>query len=95
MAGRKDFKPGPFIPPENPEQETETLRAELARLRAEFVQQQAVLTETQTRAEQAQTQAQEEAEIRQLAEDLLLETEAKVEAVEAREKLLGCRWKRS
>ncbi|MGB3768807.1 MAG: type I restriction-modification system endonuclease [Phormidesmis sp.] len=84
-GGTTNFKPGPFIPPENPERETETLRAELERLRAEFLQQQAKLTETQSQAEQAQAQAEEETESRQLAEALLLETEAKVEESVARE----------
>ena len=78
-GGAQNFKPGPFIPPADPLQETATLKAELERLRAELVASQTKLTATQSQAERAQTLAEEEAELRQLAEELLIETEAKAE----------------
>ncbi|MEL6249789.1 MAG: type I restriction-modification system endonuclease [Cyanobacteria bacterium J06627_15] len=82
-GGARSFKPGPFVPPPDPDKETAALKAELERLRADFVAQQAQLQTTQSQAEQAQAQAQEEAELRQIAEELLLETEAKAEEISA------------
>lgn len=76
--GRKpDFKPGPFIPPADPAQETTALREELKRLRAEV--------EThRTSAEAALASATEETELRQLAEELLQEAEARAEETQAK-----------
>ncbi len=64
-----EFKPGAFIPPADPVDETEALRAELARLREE-----AIASRSET--ELAAAKALEEAELRQIAEELLEEAEA-------------------
>ncbi|MGB7249055.1 MAG: type I restriction-modification system endonuclease [Phormidesmis sp.] len=82
-GGARAFKPGPFIPPPDPVQETTALKTELERLRAELAAGQAELAASQSQAELAQVQAQEEAELRQIAEELLLETEAKAEEITA------------
>lgn len=71
------FKPGSFIPPADPGQETAALKAELNRLRTEFQAQ-------RTSAAQAQASAAEEAELRQVAEELLQETEARAEELQAK-----------
>ena len=65
------FKPGAFIPPTDPEKETEVLKAELARLRQEA-------EASRTQAELAEAKALEETELRQLAEELLEEAEAEL-----------------
>ena len=85
--GRKpDFKPGPFIPPPDPAdlpepadsaQESSALKAELELLRAE-------VTAQRTSAEAALAAAAEEAELRQLAEELLQESEAHAEEIKAK-----------
>ncbi|MEM6353955.1 MAG: type I restriction-modification system endonuclease, partial [Cyanobacteria bacterium P01_D01_bin.14] len=82
-GGARSFKPGPFVPPADPLQETAALKTELERLRQELEARQAELAATQSQAEQAQALVQEEAELRQLAEELLQEAEAKAEAVAA------------
>jgi type I restriction enzyme R subunit len=66
-----NFKPGAFIPPADPVDETEALKAELARLRQE-----AIVSRSQ--AELAEARALEEAELRQIAEELLEEAEAQL-----------------
>ena len=66
------FKPGAFIPPADPERETEVLKAELARLRKEA-------EASRTQAELAQAKVLEETELRQLAEELLEEAEAELQ----------------
>ena len=65
------FKPGAFIPPADPETETEALKQELARLRKEA-------EASRTKAELAEAKALEETELRQLAEELLEEAEAEL-----------------
>lgn len=76
--GRKpDFKPGPFIPPADPAQETAALKAELDRLRA-------AVESHQTMTEAAQAAAAEEAKLRKLAEELLQEAEAQAEEIQAK-----------
>ncbi|MEB3213226.1 MAG: type I restriction-modification system endonuclease, partial [Leptolyngbyaceae bacterium] len=72
-----NFKPGPFVPPSDPAEETLALKQELARLRAE------VLSHQQSAA-QAQAMAAEEAELRALAEELLDEAEATAKETEAK-----------
>ena len=65
------FKPGAFIPPADPEQETNELKAELAALRQ-------IAEANRTQAELAEAKALEETELRQLAEELLEEAEAEL-----------------
>ena len=66
------FKPGAFIPPADPAQETKELRVELARLRKQA-------EASRSKAELAAAKALEETELRKLAEDLLEEAEALLE----------------
>jgi type I restriction enzyme, R subunit len=65
-----NFKPGAFIPPTDPVEETEALKAELARLREEA-------SHSRSAIELAEAKALEEAELRQIAEGLLEEAELK------------------
>lgn len=74
-GGAKDFKPGAFVPPADPEDETESLRAELKRLREE-------LEQTTLQAKQAEAIAAEEAELRELAEALLADEEREKSQIE-------------
>ena len=69
-----DFKAGAFIPPPDPVRETEALKQELERLRQEA-------NESRTAVEMALAKVAEEAQLRQLAEQLLQDAEA--EAKEA------------
>lgn len=59
-----NFKAGAFIPPPSPADETDSLKQELAQLRVEA-------QETRSAVEIAQATAREEAQLRQLAEELL------------------------
>ena len=77
FTGDKTFKAGPFIPPADPEQETETLRQRLEILRQEAEQ-------YRSQYETAQATAVEEAELRQIAETLLGQAEVEVEAARQR-----------
>ena len=79
-GGVTDFQPSPFVPPADPERETTALKEELAALRAE-------VDAHRHSAETAASVAAEEAELRQLAEELLLVAEA--EAAEIKAKLIG------
>ena len=47
FTGQRDFDPGPFIPPPDPQVETLTLQQELARLRAEVEQSQVAMAQVQ------------------------------------------------
>lgn len=49
----KDFKPGPFVPPEDPEKETVALRGELAELRDRFAREAGAAERERARAEDA------------------------------------------
>ncbi|MEG4918864.1 DUF4145 domain-containing protein, partial [Microcoleus sp. B7-D4] len=69
-----NFKAGAFIPPPSPVRETEALKQELERLRQEA-------KESRTAVEMALAKVAEEAQLRQLAEQLLQHAEA--EAKEA------------
>ena len=69
FSGDSHFKPGAFIPPPDPTQETVALKQELERLRVEAQQAQAKVLEEQAKA-------QEELELRQIAEELLEESAA-------------------
>lgn len=79
--GQRTFKPGPFIPPPDPQQESAAMRREMERLRAEVQRYQAEVAQYQTAAETAQTEAAEELELRQIAETLLEEQETQFAAV--------------
>jgi type I restriction enzyme R subunit len=68
-----NFKAGAFIPPPDPVRESEALRLELERLRQEA-------NESRTAVEMALAKVAEEAELRQLAEQLLQEAEAEAKA---------------
>jgi type I restriction enzyme R subunit len=75
----RDFKPGAFIPPSDPKQETDALREELAQLRQEY---EAKLAESEANLSQLEIERQkaaEEAELRQLAEELLNQAETQAE----------------
>jgi type I restriction enzyme, R subunit len=81
FSADKNFKPGAFIPPPEPEQETEALKQELERLRREA-------QENRSQAELAQAKALEEVELRQISEELLREAEAQAkEALQRLERL--------
>ncbi|MGL5807017.1 MAG: type I restriction-modification system endonuclease [Xenococcaceae cyanobacterium] len=66
-----NFQPGAFIPPADPVIETETLKAELARLREEA-------SLSRSAIELAEAKALEQAELRQIAEELREEAEAEL-----------------
>ncbi|MGB0562798.1 MAG: type I restriction-modification system endonuclease [Spirulinaceae cyanobacterium] len=74
--GQPNFKAGPFIPPPDPTATTAATRAELDRLKAE-------LQTHQTALETYQAQATNEAQLRQLAEQLLTETAAETAQLKA------------
>ncbi|MBD2101778.1 type I restriction-modification system endonuclease [Leptolyngbya sp. FACHB-261] len=76
FSKERNFKPGPFIPPPDPRSETQALKQELERLRAEA-------QVARTMAEAAQASALEEAQLREVAEELLIEAEAKAQEVQA------------
>jgi type I restriction enzyme, R subunit len=78
-GGVADFKPSPFVPPADPEREATALKDELAALRAEV--------DAYRHSTEAALAAAEELELRQLAEELLVVTEA--EAAEIKAKLIG------
>jgi type I restriction enzyme, R subunit len=67
----RNFKPGAFIPPTDPVEETEVFKAELARLREEA-------SLSRSAIELAEAKALEQAELRQIAEELLEETAAEL-----------------
>ncbi|MEL6902377.1 MAG: type I restriction-modification system endonuclease [Cyanobacteria bacterium J06606_4] len=80
----KGFEPGPFVPPAPPKLDrSDELAAELARLQAELAAREKTLAVTLSASERSQALAQEEAELRQLAEALLVEAEAEAESVKA------------
>ena len=76
-GGQANYKAGPFAPPADPKKETEALRSELAQLKADAI---TYRNSVQT----AQEAAAEEAELRQIAETLLIEAEAKAEEIQAK-----------
>lgn len=91
FARDAQFQPGPFIPPPDPEQETLALKEELQRLRAEAEAQRATILDARAAAEEAGRVAEaarlavmEAAELRALAEQLLVETEKEAREVQAR-----------
>lgn len=75
-GGQRNFKAGPFVPPQAPVDETDALKAELDTLRAE-------LEKSLGKVQDVSQQAQEEKELRELAEKLLIEAEAKAEEIES------------
>lgn len=82
--GDHNFRPGPFVPPPDPVQESETMCQEMERLRAEVQRYQEEVAQYQTAAEAAQAEAAEEAELRQLAETLMESAEAETAAAQER-----------
>ncbi len=72
FSSDNSFRPGAFIPPSNPEHETEALKSELTRLRQEA-------EASRSQAELAEAKALEEIELRQLAEELLQSAEAELQ----------------
>jgi type I restriction enzyme, R subunit len=72
FSNDSSFRPGAFIPPSNPEHETEALKEELARLKKEA-------EVSRSQAELAAAKALEKTQIRQLAEELLEEAEAELQ----------------
>ncbi|MBD3887061.1 hypothetical protein IFO70_36205 [Phormidium tenue FACHB-886] len=81
VSGDRSFDPGPFIPPPDPQQETQSLKDELERLRQE-------VQKSLSAIEIAQAQAQAEAQKRIAAEELAAEAEAqKQEFIQHLEKL--------
>lgn len=72
-----DFKPRPFVPPPlNPVEEVSELREEMQRLRQE-------VEDYRASAAVAKSDAESEAELRELAEDLLQEAEADRDSIRA------------
>lgn len=82
-GGDRSFKPGPFVPPPDPAQESAALQQELQRLRTEVERYQSAATQYQSVAASAQATAAEEAELRQLAETLLEEQDSELAAIKA------------
>lgn len=76
IDGRRKFSPGPFIPPQSPLDESESLKAELQELRQTLAAQQAAVEEEAAKRLTAEEQARQEAEERTLWESLAQETEA-------------------
>jgi len=74
FSGDRNFDPGPFIPPPDPVQETQSLRDELARLWQE-------VQNSLSAAELAQAQIREEEQRRLAAEELATEAEAQRQEV--------------
>lgn len=68
MSGDRRFRPGPFVPPRAPVDETPTLKAELERLQSEIIA-------SRTVAERAEAKAQAEAEQRLSAEERATQAE--------------------
>lgn len=69
----RDFHPGPFVPPQDPAVETQTLKEELERLRTE-------LQQSRTAVELAQIAAQQEEQKRISAEELAREAQAQAQS---------------
>lgn len=91
FACNAQFQPGSFIPPPDPEQETSALKEELQRLRTEAESQRLALQDAQAAEEEAKRvadaarlAAMEEAELRVLAEQLLVETEKEAKETQSR-----------
>ncbi|MDA0266033.1 MAG: type I restriction-modification system endonuclease [Cyanobacteria bacterium] len=82
-GGDRSFKPGPFVPPPDPAQESAALQQELQRLRTEVERYQSAATQYQSVAASAQATAAEEAELRQLAETVLEEQDSELAAIKA------------
>jgi type I restriction enzyme R subunit len=83
--GRKDFEPGPFIPPPDPARESAALKAELERLRRELDQAQLSHETAQAAAKEAERQrlaaeerAARDAEEREIWRELAEEAERKL-----------------
>lgn len=68
MSGDRRFKPGPFVPPRQPVDETPLLKAELQRLAAE-------LARSRSAAEEAEARAQAEAQQRLSSEERAAQAE--------------------
>lgn len=83
----RNFKPGPFIPPPNPAQETKAIAQELKRLRSELAQAQLSAEAARAAAEEearrrltAEERARRDAEEREVWQALAEEAEAKLRA---------------
>ncbi|MEL6260873.1 MAG: type I restriction-modification system endonuclease [Cyanobacteria bacterium J06626_6] len=85
LGGAKGFEAGPFVPPVDvalqQREEKNALTAELERLQAELVAREKALEVTLSASERSQAKAQEEAELRQIAEALLVEAEAETDEI--------------
>ncbi|MGL6283782.1 MAG: type I restriction-modification system endonuclease, partial [Microcoleaceae cyanobacterium] len=73
----KNFQPGPFVPPEAPQDESDQLKSELDKLRQE-------LEEYQVKILDVEARAKEEEELRQIAEELLTVTEQEANTIKQR-----------
>lgn len=83
FGAEKAFKPGPFVPPSDPEDATKALRDELARLKTRLEEERTAAENARSAAEahalaklSAEELAQKEREERAIWEQLALETEA-------------------
>ncbi|MEO0520301.1 MAG: type I restriction-modification system endonuclease [Cyanobacteria bacterium P01_A01_bin.116] len=84
-GGAKNFTAGPFVPPVNAAEKNAAIQQELGRLAAELAASEAAKQAAVDQVALAQTRAAEEAELRQLAEQLLVEAETQAE--DAQEKI--------
>lgn len=83
FARRPDFKPGPFVPPALPKDESAALAAELASLRETLAQVQASADVDRQLREAAEGRAAKEAQDRAFVEAYASELEQKAGAIEA------------
>lgn len=73
----KNFKPGPFVPPVSPQDESQELKRNLDQLRQE-------LNVYQEKVSSAEARAKEEEELRKIAEELLTVTEQEANTIKQR-----------
>ena len=78
-GGAKGFQSGPFVPPPNPAEANAEIKQELERLQAELAVSKTAQQAALDQAALAQAEAAEEADLRQLAEQLLEEAETQAE----------------
>ena len=83
FARRPDFKPGSFVPPQPPRDESAALSAELASLRESLAQAQASAESERQRRETAESRVLREAQDRVFAEAYAQELEERAGAIES------------
>ena len=83
-GGARDFRAGPFVPPADPAEKNADIQQELDRLASELAASEAAKRAAMSQAALAESQAIEETELRQIAEQLLVEAETQAEDAEAK-----------